>query len=104
MEKLQGLVYTSILLAGLVVVWAATVAQDGDHLKIVRQGDTVLVDGKAAPPLSDLPFHRSYIDEDTCLRCHATSRVIDLMGQSYETPKMAHEPRKDCVTCHQLPR
>ena len=54
------------------------------------------------PPLSDQPFHGSFINEETCLTCHAEERDFPALGLT--APKVGHEPRADCVSCHQLPQ
>ncbi len=58
----------------------------------------------APPALSSLPFHMSFIDEETCLKCHLEPRQINLKGEIMETPVIAHELRDDCTACHQIPR
>ncbi len=53
------------------------------------------------PPLSDQPFHQSYVNDEVCLTCHAQEKEIpafDLVA-----PKMGHDLHKNCGECHQLP-
>ena len=103
MEQQKGLVYGLIIIAGLILSWVTYVEQAAGQPHLVQNGDTILVGGKVPPPLSGIPFHMSYIDEDTCLKCHAQERTIELMNQSYVAPKMAHEFREDCASCHKIP-
>ena len=56
--------------------------------------------GSMPPPLSDIGPHRKFIDEKTCLGCHQTGLKIPGVGNS---PKIPHEFRKDCISCHVLP-
>lgn len=56
-----------------------------------------------APALSPIPFHQSFVDEETCLRCHRESRQINLKGEIMEAMVMPHEARATCTICHQLP-
>lgn len=67
-----------------------------------QTGMSVQVDQRA-PALPAIPFHQSFVNEETCLQCHRESRQINLQGEILETPKMAHEFRDACVSCHQLP-
>ena len=103
MEQQKGLVYGLIIIAGLILSRAAYVEQDAGRPRITQKDNTVLVDGKVPPALSGIPFHMSYLDEDTCLKCHTRGRTIELMNQSYVAPKMEHEFRRDCVSCHKIP-
>ncbi|NOZ04122.1 MAG: hypothetical protein GXO92_05885 [FCB group bacterium] len=103
MEQEKGMVYGLIIIAGLILSWLAYVEQDTGQPHIMQKGATLLVDGKVPPSLSGIPFHMSYIDEDTCLKCHSRGRTIELMNQNYVAPKMAHEFRKDCTSCHKIP-
>lgn len=53
------------------------------------------------PPLSDLPFHGAFINEETCLQCHAEGKALPTFGLT--APKIKHELRENCVSCHALP-
>lgn len=55
-----------------------------------------------APPLSDHPFHLSFISEEVCLACHAQKKELPAFGLT--APKIAHEPRVNCVNCHAIPK
>ncbi|MFH1851479.1 MAG: hypothetical protein ABIA75_03965 [Candidatus Neomarinimicrobiota bacterium] len=58
---------------------------------------------ESAPVLSALPFHMSFVNEDTCLQCHREARQINLKGEIMEAQAIAHEPRTNCTACHRLP-
>ncbi|MCH8328737.1 MAG: hypothetical protein IID15_09500 [Candidatus Marinimicrobia bacterium] len=53
------------------------------------------------PPLSDFPPHGAFINEETCLNCHAEGKALPAFGLT--APKIKHEPRENCVSCHALP-
>lgn len=95
-------VYAIILLGGLATAWLS-VEERKEVLNIERRGNQVFVDGKPAPALSGVPFHKSYIDDATCLTCHKNGRKLDIMGQTYIAPKIKHDVRKKCTSCHALP-
>ena len=52
------------------------------------------------PQLSDLPFHLSYINDETCLKCHFQEK--ELPAFDLVAPEMPHDLRKNCGGCHQL--
>ncbi len=52
------------------------------------------------PRLSNIGPHRKFIDEKTCLGCHQTGLNIPGVGLS---PKIPHEFRRECISCHILP-
>ena len=52
------------------------------------------------PPLSNIGPHRKFIDERTCLGCHKNGLDIPGVGLS---PKIPHEFRRECISCHILP-
>ena len=52
------------------------------------------------PRLSNIGPHRKFIDERTCLGCHQNGLDIPGVGLS---PKIPHEFRRDCISCHILP-
>ncbi len=72
----------------------------------------VLLDGKSAdlsknaPPLSDLfedradGPHQQFTTVENCLKCHKDGVNIPGMGVA---PKIKHEIRNDCISCHKLP-
>lgn len=55
-----------------------------------------------APPLSDYPFHLSFISEEVCLACHAQEKELPSLGLT--APEIGHEPRVNCVNCHVIPK
>ncbi len=57
--------------------------------------------GEQPPPLSDQPFHQSYVNDEICLTCHAQKK--ELPAFDLVAPKMDHDLRKNCGECHQLP-
>ncbi len=61
------------------------------------------VDADDAQDLSAIPFHQSFIDEQTCMSCHREARQINLKGEIMESMVMPHEPREICIDCHRLP-
>jgi len=52
------------------------------------------------PRLSNIGPHRKFIDEKTCLGCHQSGLNIPGVGLS---PKIPHEFRRECISCHILP-
>ncbi|MAJ44594.1 MAG: hypothetical protein CMF96_07620 [Candidatus Marinimicrobia bacterium] len=63
-------------------------------------------DIKVPPPLSDLfpnqdeGPHQEFKSEKECLVCHQTGVEIPNIGNS---PKIKHEYRRNCTSCHLLP-
>ncbi len=53
------------------------------------------------PPLSNQPFHQSYVSDEICLTCHAQEK--DLPAFDLVAPAMGHDLSKNCDECHQLP-
>jgi len=59
------------------------------------------------PPLSDLfpnrekGPHQEFVSEEGCLACHQMGINIPNIGKA---PKIKHEFRKDCTSCHLLPK
>ncbi len=100
MEKYKTTIYVIIVFCGILTAALSLMEQGGDDLNIVVRDGHTFVDGVMAPHLSDLPFHGAYIDDGTCLSCHANGKEIDLMGTAYVAQKMAHEKRDNCDRCH----
>ncbi len=44
--------------------------------------------------------HQMFVSEEACLACHQESITIPSVGK---TPKIKHEFRKNCTTCHLFP-
>ena len=93
-----------VVVAGLVLVWMIY-ADQGIEMKpeiAVAEPPLILVDGKVPPKLSNFPAHLQYIDENTCLQCHATDREMNFGAGPILAKKMPHEMRENCVSCHIL--
>ena len=64
------------------------------------------ISNEVPPQLSDLfpnrenGPHQSFVDEESCLVCHQNSISIPSIGIA---PKIKHEFRKNCTSCHLLP-
>ena len=54
------------------------------------------------PDLSSQPFHMQFVSEEVCLACHAQEKELAQFGLT--APKIAHELRESCTSCHELPR
>ena len=107
MIKNRQLVYGLVVVAGLMLTWliyadqgvVETVAET-----VVEEEPLILVDGKVPPKLSNFPAHMQYLDESTCLKCHAMEREMNFGSGLVVAKKMAHEFRENCVSCHILPK
>ena len=95
MEQRKGIFIIFTMLAGLLLVFLV-------YRPDLSTGLTLGQAEKPPPPLSDQPFHLAFINEETCLQCHAEGRDLPAFGLT--APKIGHEPRANCVSCHQLPR
>ncbi len=95
MEQRKGIFIIFVLLSGLLLVYLV-------YRPDLSTGLTLGQAEKSPPPLSDQPFHMAFINEETCLRCHAEERELPAFGLT--APKIGHEPRAKCASCHQLPR
>ena len=97
MNKLQTIVF--IIIAGVGSLYVLTIFGDGINLNFIPENTT-------PPPLSDLfpdrpnGPHQKFVSEEACLACHQNSITIPSVGT---TPKIAHEFRKNCTSCHLLP-
>jgi hypothetical protein len=97
MNKLQTIVF--IIIAGVGSLYVLTIFGDGINLNFIPENTT-------PPPLSDLfperpnGPHQKFVSEEACLSCHQNSITIPSVGT---TPKIAHEFRKNCTSCHLLP-
>lgn len=122
----KQLVYGIIVLFGLLLVWVVNIRQNTltvsnrseNHAEIRTEikvkteknnssaQNPVLVDGKIAPQLTDLfpdreeGPHQKFVDEKSCLKCHAQEINIPGLGTA---PKIPHEYRPNCISCHYLP-
>jgi cytochrome c551/c552 len=85
---------TSIIIAGALLVY---VVYRPELSKAARPGSV----NETAPALSAHPFHQAFVSEEACLACHAQERDLPAFG--LVAPRIAHEVRKECDSCHQLP-
>ena len=67
-----------------------------------EESPLILIDGKVPPKLSRLPAHLQFIDEQTCLQCHATERKMNFGAGPVVAKKIPHEFRENCASCHIL--
>lgn len=97
MNKLQTIVF--IIIAGVGSLYVLSVFGDGINLDFIPEKTT-------PPPLSDLfpdrpnGPHQEFVSEEGCLACHQTGVDIPNIGKA---PKIKHEFRKNCTSCHLLP-
>lgn len=99
----RNIVISMVVIAALVLVLLISGAQDKAFDEETTRDKQILVDGKVPPPLSNFPSHMAFIDDATCLRCHQNGKEMDFGGQKLVSPKIPHEFRENCVSCHQLP-
>ncbi|MEA1882096.1 MAG: hypothetical protein U9N31_06830 [Candidatus Marinimicrobia bacterium] len=104
MNQNKNLVYGLVIAAGLILVWLVNADQEVEPEIAVDEPPLILVDGKVPPKLSNFVAHMQYIDENTCLKCHATEREMNFGSGPVTVKKMAHEFRENCVSCHILPK
>ena len=101
----KPIVYSLIVLAGIVLAGITYLKQDMDKPVEPKLNPSIMIDGKIPPQLSDLfpdrdqGPHQKYIDEKSCLACHKQEITIPGVGL---VPKIPHEYRPDCVSCHFL--
>ena len=95
MEPRRNAFMSIIVVAGLLLVYLV-------YGPSLFTGLTLGQSTGTPPPLSSQPFHQSFISEETCLVCLAQERELPAFGLT--APKIGHEPRKNCVSCHLLPR
>ncbi len=102
----KQLVYGLVVVAGLILTWLIYADQGVEPVKAagVEEEPLILVDGKVPPKLSNLPPHMEYIDESTCLMCHATEREMNFGSGPVVAKKMPHEFRENCASCHIAPK
>ena len=97
MNKLQTIVF--ILIAGVGCLYVLSVFGEGINFNFIPEKTT-------PPPLSDLfpdrdkGPHQEFVSEEACLACHQTGVDIPNIGKA---PKIKHEFRKNCTSCHLLP-
>lgn len=104
----KNLIYGLVLIAGIILVWMVYSEQgvrESFDLEAESQEDPrIIVDGKVAPKLTNFVAHMEFIDEKTCLQCHATEREMNFGSGPVLVKKMPHEYRENCVSCHILPK
>ena len=102
----KNLIYSMVVAAGFILVWMVYADQGVSHEVEITEEEPplILVDGKVPPKLSNFVAHMQYIDESTCLKCHATEREMNFGSGPVQVKKMPHEFRENCVSCHILPK
>ncbi len=97
MNKIQTIIFVLIVVIG--AIYTLSIFGNNIEINIVPKNDT-------PPPLSDLfpdrPSgpHQKFVSEESCLTCHQESITIPGLSPS---PKIAHEMRSNCTSCHLLP-
>tara|TARA_Y100000310_G_scaffold74744_1_gene70993 strand:+ start:7930 stop:8244 length:315 start_codon:yes stop_codon:yes gene_type:complete len=104
MNQNKNLIYGLVVTAGLILVWMIYEDQVAEPEIAVDEAPLILVDGIVPPKLSNFVDHMQYIDESTCLKCHATEREMNFGSGPVIVKKMVHEFRENCVSCHILPK
>ena len=106
MSQNKNLIYSMVVAAGFILVWMVYADQGVSHEVEIAEEEPplILVDGKVPPKLSNFVAHMQYIDESTCLKCHATEREMNFGSGPIQVKKMPHEFRENCVSCHILPK
>lgn len=62
----------------------------------------VIVNGIVAPRLSSIVFHLEKPSDSGCINCHISSKEIFYNEKSFVPPKIPHENRDNCQSCHIL--
>ncbi len=101
MSNNEKILYTIVIITGLLLIWWIYVPNGEVSTAAFPDNMSITAD---PPKLSNLPFHLAFVDMETCLRCHGEGRQINLKGEIMEAPKIAHEVRDNCTTCHQIPK
>ena len=102
----KTIVYSLIVVAGIVLSSIMYSIQNSHEVVEPKENSIIMIDGKIPPQLSDLfpnreeGPHQKFIDEKSCLICHKQEMTIPGVGL---VPKILHEFRPDCVSCHFLP-
>ena len=100
----KSLIYGLVVISGFMLVWLVY-ADQGIKSKpdlLSEESPLILIDGKVPPKLSRLPAHLQFIDEQTCLQCHATERKMNFGAGPVVAKKIPHEFRENCASCHIL--
>ncbi|MGY8780632.1 MAG: hypothetical protein ACKVJJ_03105 [Fidelibacterota bacterium] len=108
MNKNKNLIYSLVVASGLILIWMVYAVQGitpiSESKIAVDEVPLILVDGKVPPKLSNFVAHMQFVDENTCLKCHATEREMNFGSGPVQVKKMPHEFRENCVSCHILPK
>ncbi len=102
----KTIIYSLTIIAGIVLMITMNIKQDFGKKGPTNVNPPITVDGKIPPQLSDLfedqdeGPHQKYLDEESCLKCHKQEMNIPELG---DVPKIPHEFRPDCISCHFLP-
>ena len=102
----KTIVYSLIAVAGVVLASIMYSIQHSDEVVEPKVNSVIMIDGKIPPQLSDLFPDREegpqqkFTDEKSCLVCHKQEMTIPGVGL---VPKIPHEFRPGCVSCHFLP-
>jgi hypothetical protein len=104
----KNLIYLLVFLAGIILVWminSEQVVTDPSNLVTENKEEPlIIVDGKIAPKLTNFVAHMEFIDEKTCLQCHAKEREMNFGSGPVLVKQMPHEYRDNCISCHILPK
>jgi len=99
--KKETLVFVIICLFGLLFVFTI---YEQEFMSAFSKKE--IINEKPAPQLSDLFSdrpdgpHQKFSTKENCLRCHETGVETPGMGKA---PKIPHEVRPNCISCHKLP-
>ena len=102
----KNIIYGLTIIAGIVLLIVINITQDFGDGDPTNLDPPITVDGKIPPQLSDLfedrdeGPHQKYENEESCLKCHKQELNIPGLGI---VPKIPHEFRPDCISCHFLP-
>ena len=99
-----NLIYGLVVISGFILVWLVYADQGIEPKPDIfsEESPLILIDGKVPPKLSRFPAHLQFIDEQTCLQCHATERKMNFGAGPVVAKKMPHEFRDNCSSCHIL--
>ena len=113
MNQYKNLIYSLVVVSGFILVWMvygdqgiAPIPESEIAEADITESEAPLIlgDGKVPPKLSNFVAHMQFIDESTCLKCHATEREMNFGSGVMQVKKMPHEFRDNCVSCHILPK
>jgi len=109
--KKETLVFAIVCIFGVLLVFSVYgdrfLSWAGKTNTPVRDPITSAIDNIDPPQLTDLlpdrpdGPHQKFISEDSCLKCHRQGVEIPGLGIA---PKIKHEIRSDCGSCHKPKR